>query len=83
MNDLAPDCIKSKFAMIRDVSTVNTRAAQHNDLVVPHVSLESSKRNFTYRGPCYWNMLELSLRGKPSLPSFKKGIANSDMFIPT
>ena len=83
VNKLAPECIVNKFALLRDVSAVNTRAAQQNNLVVPHVSLESSKRNFIYRGPCYWNMVDLDIRVKPSLASFKRGVANSDLFIPT
>ena len=83
VNKLAPDCIENKFALIRDISAVNTRAAQNNNLVIPHVSLESSKRNFVYRGPCYWNMLDHDVRGKPSLAAFKRSVSNSDMFAPS
>ncbi len=55
----------------------NTRSSTHGDIKLAN---PSNMRTFKYNGAKLWNALAISVRGKPSLNSFK-GAYLKDFFI--
>ena len=82
-NGLVPDHIASQLQSVSDTHGVQTRAATREDLLVPAFHLDMTRRSFRYRGPFYWNLMDLGIRQSPSLNSFKHSIKKSDMFTIT
>ena len=80
VNGSAPDKLVEKFQHYE--GTHNTRARSRHDLVVPPVRLDMSRKNFMYRGPIHWNFLDLDMRLRPSIDSFKYNLKKSDYFAP-
>ena len=80
VNGLAPPVIENKFFLVNQ--NRSTRAAARQDLTIPDIRLDLSRRNFTYRGPFQWNLVDVEIRGKPSIHSFKRNLLKSDHFAP-
>ncbi len=80
MNGLVPKVISDKFRCVEH--NRDTRAVARQDLAVPNLHLDLSRRNFTYRGPVHWNFLDLDHRTRPSILSFKINLIKSDHFAP-
>ena len=80
VNNLAPVTVCSQMVPVQVAHDTNTRAAERNDLQLPNYHLDMSQCSFRYRGPFYWNLTDMDIRQKPSLPSFKSALLKSDMF---
>ena len=82
-NKLCPSTISDKFVQAGAHHDRVTRAVTRNDIVLPEVRLEISRKNFTYRGPYFWSFVYEDLKLCPSLLSFKRNLLASDLFLPT
>ena len=69
---LAPNMICRNFSFVSANHTRDTRAASRNDLSLPDVKLDLGCHNFTYRDPNFWNLIDLNVQNKLSLPSLKE-----------
>ena len=80
VNGLTPDSVSSKFDLVDH--SHHTRSLNHNDLVIPDLRLDICSRNFIYRVPMHWNLLDMELKSKPSINSFKQNLCKSNYFTP-
>ena len=77
---LSPSNMSNLFVMIDQVHNVNTRQAAANNVVVPNYRLQSTRRDFAYRGPFYWQLLDQDIRDAASFGQFKGTLNRSDTF---
>ena len=80
VNELLPKNICSYFKKVGENHIRVTRAVTNQDLIVPNLKLETSKRDIKYRGPLYWNLVDQDTKGAQSLAVFKNHLRSSDMF---
>ncbi len=70
-NTLAPQYLVDHFNNISESRYYNTRSSTHGDIKLANPSNNQLTRTFKYNGAKLWNALAMSMRGKPSLNSFK------------
>ncbi len=80
LNGLAPEHVAQQLQPVADAHNRNTRAANRDDLLVPALHLDMTRRSFRFRGPFYWNLTECPVRTAPSIQAFKSAVKRSDMF---
>ncbi len=80
-NELLTANICNYFKKVGTNHTRVTRAVTNQDLILPTLHLETSKRDIGYRGPLYWNLVDNEIKGAQNLAVFKNWLRNSDMFI--
>ena len=67
-----PDYLTNVITMQIEVSNRETRSCNENNVHVPSVNVEFTKRCFSYIGAIKWNTLPDSLKKCSSLDVFKK-----------
>ena len=72
IHGLVPEYLCNEITMQIEVSNRSTRSINANNVYVPHVNLEGTKRSFSYAGALIWNGLPESLKVCYSLNSFKR-----------
>ena len=77
---MSPNSLVDMFQWVAEFHDVNTRSVATNQVVIPNVRLQSAQRDFAYRGPFYWQMLDEHFRSVESLGQFKGRLDRSDMF---
>ncbi len=70
-NNLAPQYLVDHFNNIGESHNYNTRSSIRGDIKLATLSNNQLMRTFKYNGAKLWNVLDISVRGKPSLNSFK------------
>ncbi len=70
-NNLAPQYLVDHFNNISESLDYNTRSGTRGDIKLANPSNNQLIWNFKYNGAKLWNILAISVRGKPSLNSFK------------
>ena len=78
VHGLLPKEVCDLFKLVRDTHSRTTRASTGLDLTLP--SLETCKKDLKYRGPLYWNMVDLGIHQSDNFISFKCALRNSDLF---
>ena len=77
---LAPPSLCNMFQRVGEVHDRNTRLAEPNNVIIRNVRLQSARRDFAYRGPFYWQMLDRDIKTSKSLGQFKGRLNRSDLF---
>ncbi len=70
-NNLAPQYLVDHFNNISESHDYSTRSSTRGDIKLANPSNNQLMRTFQYNGAKLWNALDISVRGKPSLNSFK------------
>ncbi len=70
-NNLAPQSLVDHFNNISESHDYNTRSIIRGDIKLANPSNNQLMRTFKYNGAKLWNALAISVKGKPSLNSFK------------
>ncbi len=70
-NNLAPQYLVDHFNNISESHDYNIRNSTRGDIKLANPSNNQLIRTFKYNGAKLWNALAISVRGKPSLNSFK------------
>ena len=78
---LSPANLCSMFQRVGEQHDVNTRQAVPENVVIPNVRLQIARRDFAYRGPFYWQLLDSDIRTAESLGQFKGRLNRSDLFF--
>ena len=77
---LSPPSLCNMFRRVGDVNDRQTRLADSDNVVIPHIRLQAARRDFAYRGPFYWQMLDQEIKASNSLGQFKGRLYRSDFF---
>ncbi len=78
-NNLAPQYLVDNFNNISESHNYNTRSSTHADIRLAKPNNNQLMRTFKYNRDKLWHALAISVRGKPSLNSFK-GAYIKDLF---
>ncbi len=70
-NNLGPQYHVDHFNNINESHNYNTRSSTHGNIKLANPSNNQLMRPFKYYAGKLWNALAISVRGKPSLNSFK------------
>ena len=68
---ICPAAVSALFVKRSDIHKTNTRQVSNNSYNIPKLALESSKRNFTYRGVVTWESLPANLKLAGTYDLFK------------
>ena len=77
---MSPPVLVNMFQRVGELHNVQTQAAVTDQVVIPNVRLQCARRDFAYRGPFYWQMLDQDIRTADSLGKFKGKLNRSDLF---
>ena len=80
VNGLLLTEVCNMFKLVRDTDNRTTHSSTGCDLVVPNPSLVTCKKDIKYRGPLYWNIIDITIRRSDSFITFKNTLRSSDMF---
>ncbi len=69
--NLAPQYLVDHFNNISERNNYNIRSSTHGDIKLANPSNNQLMRTFKYNCAKLWNALAISVKGKPSLNSFK------------
>ncbi len=78
-HNLVPQYLVDHFNNISESHYYNTRSSTHGDIKLANPSNTQLMRTFKYNDTKLWNALTISVRGNPSLNSFK-GAHLKDVF---
>ena len=71
IHGLAPDHLCNDIVMTIELSDRMLRNTHENDVVIPYVNVDITKRSFGYQGPLVWNNLPSHIKECTEINTFK------------
>ena len=68
--DFGPPALNAMFEIV--VHDRDLRSNEGMKVMIPKTKTQFAERNFTYRGPVYWNLLPVEVKQASSFDNFKK-----------
>ncbi len=80
-NNLSPQYLLDYFNNISESHNYNTMSSTRGYIKLANPSNNQLMRTFKYNGAKLWNALDIYVRGKPSLDSFKRFLLKNCLLI--